>query len=62
MFETIAFSLVGTLIFAGIGIFLVYLLAALGGGQRARVTGGRTSREESISRRPGRSASQRARR
>ena len=62
MFEAIAFSLFGTLIFAGIGIGLVYLLAVLGGGQRARVTGGRTSREGTISRRPGRSASQRARR
>ncbi|SVA59658.1 uncharacterized protein METZ01_LOCUS112512 [marine metagenome] len=62
MFEAIAFSLFGTLIFAGIGIGLVYLLAALGGGQRARLPGERTSREGSISRRPGRSASQRARR
>ncbi|MBT5872503.1 MAG: hypothetical protein HOH43_03710 [Candidatus Latescibacteria bacterium] len=62
MFETIAFSLAGTLIFALIGIGLVYLLGALGGGERARATGGRGQNERSNTRRPGRSASQRAKR
>ena len=62
MFEAIAFSLGGTLIFALIGTGLVYLLGVLGGGERTRVVGGRSSNEGSSARRPGRSASQRARR
>lgn len=62
MFDTIVFSLAGTLVFALIGLGLVYLLGALGGGERARATGGRSQSDRPNARRPGRSASQRAKR
>ncbi len=63
MFETLAFSLGGTALFAVVGVGLVYLLAALGGGQRVRTGGGRSQGgNASGDKRPGRSAAQRAKR
>ena len=62
MLGAITFSLVGTIIFALIALGLVWLMAVLGDGQRVRIAGGRTRSEGAGARRPGRSATQRARR
>lgn len=59
MLSTFIFSIVGTLILGISAVGLVYLMASIGGGQRVQTTGGGRS-EGGSSRRPGRSAAQRA--
>lgn len=62
MFEAITFSLAGTIVFVIVALGLIRLMAAIGGGQRVRVVGGRSQGDGSGARRPGRTANQRARR
>jgi hypothetical protein len=59
MLESLVFSLIGTVVFASIAVGLIWIMAAMGGGQRLQTA--RPSDGEA-SRRSGQPASPRARR